>query len=81
MSNEAANPAMPSSRIMNDPRLDPRVKRFFANMPQAPKKPNVTTREELLTQENTPAALAAYQWQFKMFNSMDSEEVAPSVGL
>lgn len=82
MSNETASSAMPSSsRIMNDPRLDPRVKRFFANMPQTPEKPDVTTREELLAQENTPAALAAYQWQSKMFNSMDSEEVAPSAGL
>src|SRR6202012_3923136 len=70
-----------TSRIANEPLLDPRVKKFFANMPSMPEKPDVASREELLAQENTPAALAAYQWQSKMFNSMDSEEVAPSGGL
>jgi acetyl esterase len=69
------------SKTASDPRLDPRVKTFFAKLPSAPEKPNVASREELLAQENTPAALAAYQWQSKMFDSMDSEEVAPSTGL
>ena len=82
MSKDASIGLTPNtSRIANDPRLDPRVKKFFANMPSMPEKPDVASREELLAQENTPAALAAYQWQSKMFNSMDSEEVAPSAGL
>jgi acetyl esterase len=69
------------SKIEADLRLDPRVKNFFCRMPPVPEKPNVGSREELLAQENTPAALAGYKWQSNFFNSMDSEEIAPSAGL
>jgi acetyl esterase len=69
------------SKIETDPRLDPRIKKFFASMPTPVEKPNVSSREELLAQENSPAALAALAQQTAMFDSMDSEEVAPSAGL
>jgi hypothetical protein len=47
------------SKVETDPRLDPRIKKFFAAMPAPAEKPNVSSREELLAQENSPAALAA----------------------
>ena len=69
------------SKVATDPRLDPRIKKFFAATPAPVEKPNVSSREELLAQENTPEALAALAQQTALFDSMDSEEVAPSAGL
>ena len=77
----ASAEASTRSKIETDPRLDPRIKRFFAGMPTPVEKPNVSSREELLEQENSPAALAALAQQTAMFDSMDSEDVAPSAGL
>jgi hypothetical protein len=57
------------SKTETDPRLDPRIKKFFAAMPTPVEKPNVSSREELLAQETA------------LFDSMDSEEIAPSAGL
>ena len=68
------------SKTETDPRLDPRIKKFFATMPAPVEKPNVSSREELLAQENSPAALAALEQQTALFDSMDSEEIAPSAG-
>src|SRR6202167_5981083 len=50
-------------------------------MPTPVEKPTVGSREELLAQENSPAALAALARQAAFFDSMDSEEVAPPAGL
>ena len=69
------------SKTETDPRLDPRIKKVFAGMPTPVEKPNVSNREELLAQENSPAALAALARQTALFDSMDSEEIAPSAGL
>ncbi|MDT5346415.1 MAG: hypothetical protein QOE52_5599 [Mycobacterium sp.] len=46
-----------------------------------PPNPTSRAREELLTQENTPQALAAQDRANALFNAMDSEDVAPSAGL
>jgi len=70
-----------TSKLESDPRLDSRAKKVFAGLPAPVEKPNVSSREELLAQENTPAALAALARQAAFFDSMDSEEVAPSAGL
>jgi acetyl esterase len=64
-----------------DTRLDPRIKAYFANIDLGAAKPNVSSREELLAQENTPEALAAQDRANALFNAMDSEDVAPSSGL
>src|SRR5271168_1299743 len=69
------------SKTQTDPRLDPRIKKVFAGMPAPVEKPNVSSREELLAQENSPAVLAALERQTALFDSMDSEEIAPSAGL
>jgi acetyl esterase len=68
-------PTHPKSKIETDPRLDPRIKKFFAAMPTPAEKPNVSSREELLAQENSPAALAALERQTALFDSMDSKEI------
>ena len=82
MSNDAAmNTVSLPSKIATDPRLDPRIRKFFANLPQMPEKPNVASREELLAEELSPAGREAYKRQVALFDSMDSEEVAPSAGL
>jgi acetyl esterase len=70
-----------TSKLELDTRLDPRIKKYFAGMPPGAEKPDVSSREELLTQENSPAALAEMDRQTALFDSMDSEEVAPSAGL
>jgi hypothetical protein len=73
-------PAHPR-RSNSIPAFDPRIKKYFAGMPRGVEKPNVSSREELLAQENSPAALTALARQTGLFDSMDSEEVAPSAGL
>ena len=71
----------PKSKLELDSRLDPRIRKFFAAMPTPVEKPNVLSREELLAQETSPAVLAALERQTALFDSMDSEEIAPSAGL
>jgi acetyl esterase len=70
-----------TSKLELDTRLDPRIKTFFAGIDLGAGKPNVSSREELLAQENTPEALAAQDRANARFNTMDSEDVAPSAGL
>ena len=70
-----------TSKLELDTRLDPRIKAYFAGMDLGAAKPNVSSREELLAQENTPEALAAQDRANALFNAMDSEDVAPSTGL
>jgi acetyl esterase len=70
-----------TSKLELDPRLDPRIKAYFAGIDLGAAKPNVSSREELLAQENTPEALVAQDRANALFNAMDSEDVAPSAGL
>jgi acetyl esterase len=70
-----------TSKLELDTRLDPRIKAYFAGLDLGAAKPNVSSREELLAQENTPEALAAQDRANALFNAMDSEDVAPSAGL
>jgi acetyl esterase len=70
-----------TSKLELDTRLDPRIKAYFAGIDLGAAKPNVSSREELLAQENTPEALAAQDHANALFNAMDSEDVAPAAGL
>jgi acetyl esterase len=67
-----------ASKLELDTRLDPRIKAYFAGIDLGAAKPIVSSREELLAQENTPEALAAQDRANALFNAMDSEDVAPS---
>jgi acetyl esterase len=70
-----------TSKLELDTRLDPRIKAYFAGIDLGAAKPNVSSREELLAQENTPEALVAQARVNALFNVMDSEDVARSAGL
>jgi len=70
-----------TSKLELDPRIDPRSKAFFAGIDLGTVRPNVSSREELLAQEHTPAALTAQDMANAQFNAMDSADVAPSTGL
>lgn len=71
----------PTSKLETDPRVDPRIKAFFAKVPTGTPEPSVSSREELLAEEYSPAAMAALAQQTAVFDAMDSEEIAPSTGL
>lgn len=66
--------------INDDPRIDPRIKAMMGAMP-LPDQHDVSSREELLEQANSPEAVAAREAMTEIFDAMDNEDVAPSTGL
>ncbi len=66
------------SLISEDPRIDPRIKEAFGDMPNFP-LPNFDTREALVAAMNTPEALEAMNLDF--FSEEAAQAVAPSAGL
>ncbi len=69
-----------TSKIAQDPRIDPRIKALFGALPQTEMK-DVSSREEVLGAVNTPEAQAGRE-AFRGFMEMcDNEDVAPSAGL
>src|SRR5579862_1205619 len=70
-----------SSKIATDPRIDPRIKALFGNMPEGARPANVASREELLEQENTEEARQTAAAMTALFEMVDNEQVAPSAGL
>lgn len=68
------------SKIVEDPRIDPRIKAVMGAMP-IPVQEDVTDRDAMLRAVNMPDALAAQELLDGMLDMLDSEEVAPSSGL
>lgn len=68
------------SKLTEDPRIDPRIKALMGAMPSAP-QPDVASRDELLAEASSPAALAARVQLTQFMDLADSEEIAPSDGL
>lgn len=68
------------SKIVDDPRIDPRIKAVMGAMP-IPVQEDVTDRDAMLRAVNQPDALAAQQLLEGMLDMLDSEDVAPSSGL
>ena len=68
------------SKLVRDPRIDPRLKALFA-WPDRPPVGDIASREALVAEANTPEALAAEAAMDMLFNACDSEENAPSAGL
>ncbi len=66
--------------ITNDPRLDPRVKALLAGLPQVAGE-SVASREEILADARTEAALAEAATRQQFMEICDTDEVAPSAGL
>jgi acetyl esterase/lipase len=69
-----------TSKIVEDPRIDPRIKAMFGAMVVNPAA-DVSNREELLAEEATEAANARAEMLKAMFDAIDNEFVAPSAGL
>ena len=69
-----------ASKLAEDPRIDPRIKAVFGSV-ELPALPSVASREELLQQEYSDAALAGAAGLKAFLDSMGTEEAAPSTGL
>ena len=66
--------------LENDPRLDPRVKWALRNVPVT-NLSDVDSRETLLEISNHPKAVALREKATALYDALDTEEVASSVGL
>lgn len=69
-----------ANRISADPRIDPRIKAVF-QLPDPAPVGNIASREALLAEANSPAALAAEQGMTAFLEACDNEANAPSAGL
>jgi acetyl esterase/lipase len=71
-----------TSKLADDPRIDPRIKAAFGAMrPEMVPDGDVADREELLAFEASAAGLGVAAAQKAMFDAIDTEIVAPSAGL
>lgn len=68
------------SKISDDPRIDPRIKALFGALDLPPAQV-AGSREELLTNANTPEAIAERELLRAFLDAADNEEIAPSTGL
>ena len=68
------------TKLSDDPRIDPRLKALLASIPAMSRR-DVTSRDELVAEANSPEALATLEQMKGLFDLMDNEEVAPSTGL
>ncbi|MFT4797064.1 MAG: acetyl esterase [Sulfitobacter sp.] len=69
------------NRIVDDPRIDPRIKAIFGNLPDTGPSENAPSRDALLELVNTPEAIAGRDMMKGFLNLCDTEEIAPSQGL
>lgn len=67
--------------IASDPRIDPRIKAVLAAFPTMEPQADATSREQLLAEASTEAALAQRAMITTMLDAADNEDVAPSKGL
>jgi acetyl esterase len=66
--------------LADDERIDPRLRKLFGSR-ITPSEGDVTSREELLAEANSPAGIAQRELAAKVMDAMDDESVAPSDGL
>ena len=66
------------SRITEDPRIDPRIKEMFGEMPEFP-LPSFPDRDTMIAAMNTPEALEAFA--LELFSEEEAECIAPTAGL
>jgi len=71
---------MANPKIVNDPRIDPRIKALFGAMEMPPQRES-KTREEILAAANSKEAREAMEGMRAFLDMCDTEEVAPSKGL
>ena len=68
------------NKIAEDPRIDPRLKAMFGDLP-AISQPDVSSREELVERMNRPEAIRARETALAALNTPELEQIAPSDGL
>lgn len=68
------------SKLEQDPRVDPRIKKLMAAIPPKPQQ-DVASREEYVERANRPEALATIESTVAMFEMVDNDQVATSAGL
>jgi len=71
---------MASSRIVEDPRIDPRIKAVFGPL-NLPVRTDAESREQILEEAGGEKAVAARKLFAEFVESFDTEEIAPSNGL
>ena len=69
-----------SSKLADDPRIDPRIRTMFGALTMT-SGGNVATRQQMLDEEASPQAQARWAAMRPMFDALDNEHVAPSAGL
>jgi acetyl esterase/lipase len=72
---------MANAKILDDPRIDPRIKALFGAIDLAGMGADVKSRDELLEQANSPEGKAAQEMVTAFMDMCDTEDVAPSTGL
>ena len=70
-----------ANRIAEDPRIDPRLKAFFAAFPEGAGQGDAESREQLLAEASSEAAQTTRQMMTAFMDAIDTEEIAPSAGL
>ncbi len=68
------------SKIMSDPRLDPRIKAMMGGMAEMEAQ-DAESREALLAEASSEEAVARREAMALFMDMVDNEEVAPSAGL
>lgn len=72
---------MASTRISEDPRIDPRIKAMLAELNPAVAADDATSREQVLEEASTEGAVAQRTMVAASLGMSDTEEIAPSNGL
>jgi acetyl esterase/lipase len=80
ISSPGEEPPLSNSKIADDPRIDPRIKRLLGAMAIPPAK-DAASREEILEQANGEKAKAALAALKSFMEMCDNEDIAPSAGL
>jgi acetyl esterase/lipase len=70
-----------ATKLVQDPRIDPRIKAVMGAWPDMPPIGDAKDREQLLAEVSSPEAKARAEAQTAMMAAMDNEQVAPSAGL
>ena len=68
------------SKLSEDPRIDPRLKKLFGKMPAIGGR-DLSSREEVLERNGSEKALAGRAVMAAFAERADTEEIAPSAGL
>ncbi|MEZ5264844.1 MAG: hypothetical protein R2755_24345 [Acidimicrobiales bacterium] len=68
------------SKLSEDPRIDPRIKRLFGKMPAMGGR-DMASREEVLERNQSEKAVAGRAVMTAFAERADNEELAPSTGL